>query len=541
MCRDESPGARRGASLSDGDAHRTDHAIWTRRSFVHTLGLSLAAGAGMLSGLPVRTFARSLGLSAMDVQASDRVLVLIQLNGGNDGLNTVVPYRQDPYFSLRPTIGLPYDQILKITPETGLHPALSSLAGRYGEGSLAIVEGVGYADPSLSHFRGTDIWLSGKSGASIPDSGWVGRSLDAAYPDFGSDPPDYPLAVQFGGTSSLLTLGPESQMGMSVQSIELFERLAGTGQLYRTESLPDTPLGDELRFVRTVANDSFRYAGALQEANSRVENNVSYPSGNTLAGQLAIVSRLIRGELGARIYHVSLGGFDTHSNQLVQQQNLFTGLSAALDAFLADLAATGHDERVLVATFSEFGRRVKENGSAGTDHGTAAPMFLVGKGVRGGVYGTAPDLSALDAGGNIRFGVDFRSVFGSVLRDWFGTSETTVADVLGGSWPMLGIVADPTGTATEANPVDVSFRLDAPFPNPFSGRTTIPLAMHAPGRAKLTVHDVAGRTVAVLFDGSLSAGVHQITFDAGTLGSGTYLVRATASGAVRTRTAVLVR
>lgn len=539
MCDTPNPEGRRGDRLEHGTAHGLDHRRWSRRSFLHAVGLATGVGLGRLAGVPVRIAAAPGPFTAPDTQGTDRVLVLVQLNGGNDGLNTVIPYRQDPYFSLRPTIAIPYHDILKITSETGLHPALGAFAGRFSEGSLAIVQGVGYEQPDLSHFRSTDIWLSGRSGTAIPDSGWAGRVLEEEFRDAGSLA--YPLAVQLGATAPLLTLGLESQVGMSVQSIELFERLAGTGQAYPTAGLGDGPLADQVRFVRTVANDSYRYAGALQEANSGVENNVGYPAGSGLATQLAIVSRLIRGGLGARVYHVSIGGFDTHAGQAGTHAALLTALSAALEAFFADLDADGAAGRVLVATFSEFGRRVRENGSAGTDHGTSAPMLLVGPGVRGGLHGVAPDLSDLDPGGNLRPAVDFRAVFGSLLRDWFGTPDPLVDTAMGADWPELDLVDSPTGTGLAPYPARSGFVVEPAFPNPTTGQAVLPLSLDRNRHVRVEAFDAAGRLVAVPHDGEIQAGRRHVTLDVRSWPAGTYILRATAGPATLSRALVVAR
>ena len=553
---------RYGARLEDGAAHAADHARWNRRDFLTSLGLA-AAGTPLLFGqASVRAFGPTSLLGHLRTLETDRVLVLIQLGGGNDGLNTVVPKTNDRYYQLRPSLAIPAAQTLDLDGEVGLHPSFSALTPVWGEGRMAVVQNVGYPDPNLSHFRSTDIWLTASDSQEVIESGWLGRYLDADFPEFEDDPPAYPLAVQMGGTGSSLFQGPSANMGMSLASPELFEQIAAEGTLYTTDGLPATTYGAEMAFVRTVANDSFAFAGAIQDASETGQNRVEYPAANPLSQNLSIVAQLIKGELGARIYHVSLGGFDTHANQggaNGQHAALLRNLAAAVKAFLDDLAAGGWSERVLVATFSEFGRRVNQNGSGGTDHGIAAPMFLFGDGVEGGLYGNPPDLANLDGNedgigdgivagtpgsqnANLAFEIDFRSMYATLLKDWFGLAEQTVASVLGGAFDGLGFVSDPASpVATEGEPIPETFTLHQNYPNPFNPTTTITYTLARTERVTLRLYDAQGRLVQTLVDGQQPAGRHDVSFDAGHLASGSYFYRLEAGLGVQTRQMTLVR
>ena len=535
---------RFGSRLEHGQAHAEDHARWSRRDFLTGLGLVTAGGAIMLGGTPVRAFGQTSLLQHLRALETDRTLVLIQLTGGNDGLNTVTPRTNDIYYRLRPHIAIRDNQGIPINDTLSLHPALQPLKATYGDGRMAVIQNVGRPNYSLSHFIETDAWLSAPIEGDLVASGWVGRSLNTEFPDFIDHPPAYPLAVQLGGVSSLLVAGPESNMGMSLASPDEFVRLAEQGVLYDPDDVPATPYGAEMSFLRTMAKDSVIYAEAIQGAAETGLNQVEYPPSD-LARNLSITARLIKGRLGARVYHVSIGGFDTHASQgsvFGTHANLLRTLAEAVQAFLADLdAADGFDD-VLVMTFSEFGRRVEQNGSHGTDHGTAAPMFLFG-GVTGGVYGTDPNLSDLDADGNLKFEIDFRSVYATALQDWFGFDAAATAGILGGAYETLGFVGEsaPISTATESAGVPERFVLEQNYPNPFNPRTTITYALPRTERVTIRVFDVQGRAVATLVDAPKAAGRHTVAFDASGLPSGFYLYRLQAGSFTETKTMALVK
>ena len=534
---------RHGSRLEDGAAHVIDHVTWSRRDFLSGLGSTLA-GAFMLAGTPIRAFAESPLLNQLRSQDSDRVLVLIQLSGGNDGLNTVIPYENDIYYQERPSLAINKGtaQSFAVGQDMGLHPSLSFFNSAFQDGNMALLQNVGYPDPNLSHFRSTDIWMSGSDSESVVQSGWLGRHLDQEYPDFDNDRPDFPLAVQIGGVSSLMFQGPSTNMGMSLINADFFERLAAEGQLYSLDNLPAAAFADEMAYVRTVANDSFIYAGAVQDASSSGVNEVEYP-GNPLAQNLSIVARLIKGDLGARIYHVSLGGFDTHAQQANAHANLLQNLSAAVDAFLQDITVGGREEDIMVMTFSEFGRRVGQNGSFGTDHGTAAPLFLLGNGVKGGLYGSAPVLDDLDSAGNMKFDIDFRTVYATVLQDWFGVSpEAVQSALLGHGYDSLGFVENPVEPVSTDTPLlPGRFDLAQNYPNPVNATTTIDFSLPQPGQVSLEMFDISGRKVAVLASGDRPAGKHSIGFDASRLPNGTYIYRLISPTGVQSRKMIVVR
>ena len=534
---------RHGSRLQDGAAHVIDHVSWSRRDFLSGLGTTLA-GAFMLAGTPIRAYAENPLIKQLRNEDSDRVLVLIQLSGGNDGLNTVIPYENDIYYQERPSLAIdkPTAQAFAVGQDMGLHPSLTYFNSAFQDGNMALLQNVGYPDPNLSHFRSTDIWMSGSDSESVVQSGWLGRHLAQEYPDFEDDRPDFPLAVQIGGVSSLMFQGPATNMGMSLINADFFERLAAEGQLYSLENLPSAAFADEMAYVRTVANDSFIYAGAVQDASASGTNTASYPA-SPLAQNLSIVARLIKGDLGAKIYHVSLGGFDTHAQQANAHANLLRNLSEAVDAFLQDITDDGRQEDVMIMTFSEFGRRVGQNGSFGTDHGTAAPLFLLGDGVNGGLYGSAPVLDDLDNAGNMKFDIDFRTVYATVLQDWFGIAPEVVQEaLLGHSYTSLGFVENPVEPVNTDKPfVPVKFELAQNYPNPVRAATTIDFSLPQAGQVRLELFNLEGRKVDVLANGSRSAGNYRIDYDASRLPNGTYIYRLVTQTGVQSRKMVVVR
>lgn len=479
--------------------------------------------------------------------SSDRILVLVQLFGGNDGLNTIVPHDNDRYYHLRPIVAIPRHEVLPLTGQLGMHPAMGALHDLFSEGEMAIVQGVGYANASLSHFRGTDIWLSGTDASTYLNTGWTGRQLEMTYPDFNTQPTNYPLAVQIGGIGSMLFAGSERDMGIAVTNTALFRRLTREGKYYDEQGVPQTRFGDEMAYLRRVANDTFRYGAAIQDASSQGSNEVNYPGQNYLAESLAIVARLIKGRLGSHIYHVGIGGFDTHGSQGSVQgthATLLERLSDAVVAFLQDVRAGGRHEDVLVMTFSEFGRRVEQNGSHGTDHGTAAPLFMFGPAAHGGLFGEAPSLTDLDGNGNLKYQTDFKAIYATVLQHWFGFSQGASETVLGNRYEPLGLVRNPSGvlvTDREAQQLPQMFVLHGNYPNPFNPSTTIPYTLQEGGSVRLDIYDVAGRHVRTLVDAVQPPGSYTATFDASGLGSGTYHYRLRTSHGEAARQMALVR
>jgi uncharacterized protein (DUF1501 family) len=402
--------------------------IPTRREF---LKASLATGSLVSWGLTVPTFLGRTAAAAPPAGkpgARDTLLVVVQLTGGNDGLNTVIPYTDPEYAKLRPTLKVPKDQVRKLDDHVGLHPAMEGLAGLLQDQALCVVQGVGYPNPSQSHFRSMDIWQAANTAETLTE-GWIGRALKGLPPT-----PTFHLAGN--NESAPLALAGAPVRAPSITSLEDFQlktaavsRSDNTQQRAVIEGAAKAPTGASslLDFVQRTAVNTYDSSRRLQEIGKNYQPKVPYPN-TPLAQHLRLAAQLIDADLGARIFYVSIDGFDTHANQQNAHANLLRTVSDAMTAFYKDLAARGHKERVLLMTFSEFGRRARENGSRGTDHGSAAPMLLVGGKVRAGVVGAHPNLTALEIG-NLKHHTDFRQVYAAVLDGWLGVPSK---DVLGG-------------------------------------------------------------------------------------------------------------
>lgn len=514
-----------GSRLEDGELHDKAHESWTRRQFLRGLALSGAAVSLGLNGRTVSASMASPFLRALSGSASDRILVVVQLSGGNDGLNTVVPIGNDIYHNARPNIRI--QNAIELTAEAGLHPSLSRLYPLYQEGKLGIIQNVGVQDPVLSHFSSTDMWLSGRDANELEKTGWSGRFLENEYPMYADEPPSHPVALQIGSSSPLLFAGHETSLGVTLPNQSLLDRLVSTEKIFDETDVPDSTVGKEISFVRRMSNDSFVYARAIKDAFEQGRNTTSYSGGGTLGTDLATVARLIRGGLGARIYHVSIGGFDTHANQVGTHQTLMARLSASISAFVQDLESDGLLDNVCGVTFSEFGRRLNQNGSSGTDHGTSAPMFVFGSELQGGLIGDAPDLTHLDAANNLVASVDFRSVYGSLLRDWFAMPQPEVDQVFGGAYPVLNLFNGSLATDTRyEDTLPSRMDLESVYPNPLGTQGRVVLNLESPGPVVLSLVDILGRPVFRRDLGVLQSGRHDVPFTlADNVASGTYILR----------------
>lgn len=408
----------------------------SRRAFVKD-GL-LVVSAGMV--MPA-VFSRGVASARTEARdgshvaqaASDRILIVVQMAGGNDGLNTVIPYADPLYHQMRPTLAVDGTKVLHLDTRLGLHPNLAPLKKIWDEGHLAIVEGVGYANPSLSHFQAMDIWqtldLTGNG-----SEGWLGKLVAGLVDQQGHPFKSLDIGVQTAqALSSISTSVPTVS---SPQSYRLYPDPAdadgGHGRLQALlnlyNSYPKT--APYAALLDTTALSAQMGSQQLQQAEAQYQPAVTYPDGPFAAGLKVLAETIVQG-LGLRVGYVTLGGFDTHANQQQDHETSLTTLANGMSAFYNDLAKHGKADNVVMMTWSEFGRRVDENGSQGTDHGTAAPLFVLGNAVNKGIFGEPPSLSNLDNTGNLKYTTDFRSVYATVLDRWMGASSH---DVLGGSF-----------------------------------------------------------------------------------------------------------
>ncbi len=414
-----------------------DDQTYTRRIFLQRgmSFVSLATTAPLFIQRSAFGMLPPAGLSSQPGVPEDRVLVIVQLGGGNDGLNTVVPYGNDAYYKARPNLAVPAPgrgtarrpAALPVDGANGigLHPSFSGFKALIDEGAACVVQGVGYPNPNRSHFTSMDIWHTADTSAK--GYGWIGRYVDCTCN--GTPEPQQTVAV---GRTAPLALQGALQKPVTFETPELFRWLGEDlhpaldepyQQINRTGKLdgvdPDSQMGFLMRTAldAQVSSDRIRAAVAKRPL-------VQYPR-TALAGHLRTVGAMIRADMSTRVYYVSFGGFDTHAGQAGRHSNLLRQTGDALNAFYRDLKAQGATERVLTMVFSEFGRRVGANASGGTDHGTAAPMYFVGDMVKPGLLGRHPSLTDLD-GGDLVFNVDFRSVYAAVLEDWMGTPSKQV-------------------------------------------------------------------------------------------------------------------
>lgn len=507
-----------------------------RRDF---LKVSQAASlAYMINGTPIGAFARNplLELLAKQTAANGRVMVLIQLNGGNDGLNMVIPIdRYSQLSNARSNILIPQNKVLALnnTKTTGLHPAMTGLRDMYNNGMMNIVQSVGYPDPNFSHFRATDIWLSGSDSTQYIDTGWLARYLDYEYPNFPNGYPSAtmpdPLAIQIGSGVSSLFQGSNSNLGMSIASLDSFYNIIN-GQV---DPAPNTPAGHELTFIRYVKQQTETYTKVIQIAAQKAQNvSTMWPTTtNRLADELKIVSRLIAGGLKTPIYIVNLGGFDTHSQQtdasdttIGKHADLMTQISEAVSAFFDEAKQLKYDDRVAAMTFSEFGRRIKSNASGGTDHGTTQPVMVFSKEVNPGIIGASPVIPANAAvGDNLPMDADYRTVYAAILADWFQIDTATMNSILMDTFKVQPIFKK-TNNVEETTVSGSNDILDQNYPNPFTRNTTITFGSDG-GMVSIQLFDINGRVVRNIMNEQKDKGKHQVTINRGDLPPGQYFYR----------------
>jgi uncharacterized protein (DUF1501 family) len=525
-----------------------------RKSFLKKSIPAATLLPALIDGYSIRAFAANNSLlqaAFLPPVDTDHVLVIVQLSGGNDGLNMVIPVSTySAYYNARQNIAIPETKILKLsgTDKTGLHPSMTGLQALYNEARVNIIQAVGYPQPSFSHFRATDIWMSASDSNTTVNSGWGGRYLDSEFPNYpagypSTNMPD-PLAIQIGSVTSLTCQGPVVNMGMGITDPASFYNLVDGVQ----DPAPNTPMGYELSYIRQVARQTNKYADRVKGAANSVSRQVTYPSNNYLGDQLKIVARLIRGGLKTRIYMVSYGGFDTHASQVVAgdtttgtHATLLGNVSSAIKAFMDDLKFLGIEERVVGMTFSEFGRRTRSNASGGTDHGAAAPMFVFGKEVVSGITGNNPSIPAnVTVSDNIPFQYDFRSIYASVLQQWFCVPADSLQQIMMKNFQVLNLVNNKS--CPSANPVPPADNmLISNYPNPFTSSTTITFTTRG-GHTLVQIIDTAGQAIKVLLEKEYAgAGTHTVTFESTGLAAGIYYARLQNGPVQQVRTMLKVR
>jgi uncharacterized protein (DUF1501 family) len=391
-----------------------------RRFLAQVAAASTTTGLVSLAPQVPWFLADSAALGAETAAKDEKILVVVQLSGGNDGLNTIIPFKDERYVKARPSLKFDEASVLKIDAETGFHPSLKGMAKLLEANQLSIVQGVGYPNPNRSHFESMDFWHTARTElGGDRTAGWIGRGLDSRLED-ASRTPD-PGALHLGDEVQPLALLAREVPSPSIRSLDQFKLdLGGNAQLRQSiesaVAVSRDDASDLLRFVQTRTTSALEVSRRIEAAAKDYKTSVAYPQ-TGLAGKLKQAAQLIDAGLSTRVYYVALDGFDTHSQQAGAHAGLLSQLGDALAAFAEDLGTHGHLDRVATLIFSEFGRRLEENASQGTDHGAAAPVFLVGNKVKPGLVGKHPSTTDLEDG-DVKFAIDFRTIYSALLSQW---------------------------------------------------------------------------------------------------------------------------
>ncbi|MCI4666614.1 MAG: DUF1501 domain-containing protein [Bacteroidia bacterium] len=539
-----------------------------RRNFLK-LGGAAVASPFVLNGLPLQAFSTHNLANAMNCsEVNERALVLVQLRGGNDGLNTIIPIGQySQYQALRPNLHIAnagansyidLDLTMPMADRVGLHPNMQAVKDMYDDGLVSIVQSVAYVDQNLSHFKSTDLWLSGGDGTPPnfnKQTGWMARYLDHTYPGVAGNPQPYmpdPLGIQLGDPKPSLGFHTDHEHGaginLSGQDPSGFYSLISEIGGPPVSPVPNSEYGSELDFIMNMEASISKYAQRITEVFDNGTNMGTYPN-HDLADQLKTVARLINGGCKTKIYLVKIGGFDTHVNQVLNtashegfHADLLLELSESIKAFLEDLKLMQLDNKVLTATFSEFGRKPVENGSLGTDHGSLAPMMIFGKAVIPGVVGTNPDFTGIQNEHFSSFQYDYRQVFTTLVQDWLGASDDAIeATEMKEFLPnKLSIVdadhyVDPachinqiTGNVTslEEENFDPQVKL---FPNPAADEFHISFQTNKAEQVNVKMFDLQGKSILVRHHQAW-AGVNQVDIEIPQVVEGYYVVKLIGEG-----------
>ena len=522
-----------------------------RRDFLRALPIGAVATAIPFgfSKAKARALFNSPFLSALVNESvpTDRALVIIFMEGGNDGLNTLIPFEDPLYDKYRTDIGFttPDEKALlkfRVRDDLAFNPSFNPLKELWNEGKMAIIQNLGIANPDLSHFRATDIWNSASDTDLLIPTGWAGRYLERLYPDYPKILPKDPIAISMGDLQPSLFRGQAGQLDIMVQDPTIY---SASGEL--TDGVfPDTAGGTELRFVKELIDISNSYSERFQTIFPKYAvNRVAYPD-NPLAENLRKIAWCVAAGMQTRIYFTYLNGFDTHTTQFSKdptvdgQGKCLKYVAESVLAFQRDLEALGIADKVLTMTYSEFGRRVHEGGgpASGTDHGSTAPHFLFGTNVNGQLYGDHPNIKDLDKNGDPYNQFEFRQLYASVLGDWFGVDESLRTSILSPgrahdpfrtTFPINGtkyyqsLIKQATHSV-QAEPLH-SFELLGAFPNPFVDSATIRFQLDRRENVTIEVFDAVGKHITTLLQTSLGSGVHEVALSARNFAAGAYYCR----------------
>lgn len=530
---------------------------------------ALAGAAASFGSIPI--FAQNpigaLGAAGID---NDAILIIIQMFGGNDGLNTIIPADDPEYIKIRPNISVRADNPITnrrpkkiLNSDVYFHPALVDGVHRNGflglieEGRLAVIQGTGYENPNLSHFRSTDIWLSGlndSSGETRLNEGWIGRLFENNYPDFPIVMPDHPLCLQLGGSLSMLLQSDKGDMGLAIGDVDQFVKEGSTGSDFPLMN-GTSPYDNEYNYIRSIAKKGDIYNKVIEEAWAKginapgIDYAISNGAKGSLVRQMGIISKLISGGLKTKVYLAQIGGFDTHVQQQDMNNNgqhpaLLNQLANAISLFMDDAVKQGFANRVVGLTVSEFGRRPYENGSNGTDHGTTSVQFAFGTRVQANVFGANPDFSDLDNNGDLAFdlnrNIDYRRLYSEIIQTWFGGSAEDSKSILNERVVPLPYLQSPISSLND--PImaygDNGIRYSENFNVPNSGNIHVEVKKDC--HIQIRLYNSLGTYSGDLFNGYIQAGKHVIPVDVSQFTSGMYICELS-SGMFRHTTSLFVR
>jgi uncharacterized protein (DUF1501 family) len=497
-----------------------------RRKLLQYAGL--AAGF-TLGKIPVWASAKNQ-FSAL-AEENDNILVIVQMFGGNDGLNTVIPADDDRYYSkYRPKLNIPKNTLLKLKDATYMNPALKTgvnngLYGLFGEGKLAVIQGIGYPNNSLSHFRSTDIWLS----ATMPvndsqrlDTGWLGRFTEKLN---GENLPDHPTCMNIGNSSSLLFQGTKGDLSIAVENPnDFYERgkdiLSGDAVMANNSNF-----ASERNYLLDVSIQSNKYSAVVKKAFDAGKNVATFET-DVLSNELKLVSRLISGGLKTKVYLVSIDGFDTHANQgsdAGKHADLLKKVSTSIASFMADLKAQKISDKVVGMTVSEFGRRPEENASLGSDHGAASVMFMFGDAVNGKIYGENLSFDKLDKNKDFVYQFDYRRVYDELMTKWFKTDSNVTKEILTGRFDLVeqGIFSAKQVLSNQSEPTISSINA---YPNPTTdGFINLKITVEKTSEISIQITDIQGVNIQQNYPSRLPTGIHSIPLQVGNA-SGIYFI-----------------
>jgi uncharacterized protein (DUF1501 family) len=512
-----------------------------RRDFIKLSSIASASLPIALSGFPV--FANQKPKAYNFSTDNENVLVLIQLQGGNDGLNTIFDLNQyDNLQAVRSNIIIPETDLLTVDSTTRFHPSMSGIQQIWNNEKLSIIQNVGYPNQNRSHFRSTDIWNSASDAEDYISSGWIGRFFNQNHPSFPENYPNQnntdPFAITIGKIVSETCQGANSNFSMALQD----PNEPGTALVSNTGTISDNCYGDALNFVNNTITQTNAYADVIKKASNTGKNLSNKYTDSNLSEKLKHVARLVAGGIKTKVFVVQIGGFDTHDNQIIEGETntgrhaeLLKELSDAMLAFQDDLELLNIDQKVIGMTYSEFGRRIRSNAGLGTDHGTAAPLFMFGTCAKNQILGDAPEIDTqVDDKEGVQMQYDFRNIYSTILTDWLGASKQETSNVLFKNFDALPLFKSGCSASLSSNGFLLEKSEIKVFPNPTSDFINIKF-YGTNERVKITLYNTIGAVVKIVTDKKYSGIQHVLNVDITSLSKGNYFIHYQTKGISKTK------